>query len=285
MPPGRSQPVSPAQTMSNILSGQRERQPLNAVAVEVRAVVGHLRDLPARLPIRPWHLRYALAVVAVALAWAARERVLPEAAERSPFLVFGLAVLVAALAGGFGPGLLAVLLSSVVAIYFYLPPQLALEVHEPFDGVQLGLFVLEGLVAATAGGFVRRALRRDDAADRSARRLEAFLRRAEILRGQTLADREGPTVNLTDREREVARLLAFGLDNHRIAATLFVSRNTVKTHLKHIYEKLAVGSRTEAVARCIELGLLAGGPGEDENRAALGRIVADGDRPPEAPAA
>jgi len=112
--------------------------------------------------VRGWQLRYALAFVAVGLAWASRERLLAEAGDRSPFLAFGLAVLVAAFAGGFGPGLLAVILSSVVAVYFYLPPQLALVVHEPFDGVQLGLFVLEGIVAAIAGGMVRRAVGREE---------------------------------------------------------------------------------------------------------------------------
>lgn len=63
---------------------------------------------------------------------------------------FGLAVLVTALAAGFGFGLVAMVLSSVVAVYVYLPPQLAMAVHEPFDDVQLGLLALEGLVAAIA---------------------------------------------------------------------------------------------------------------------------------------
>lgn len=247
------------------------------VTSRLGASVGSLVSIHS-LPVR-----YGLAAAAVGLAWIARELLLPEAGDRGPFLVFGLAVLVAAFGGGLGPGLLALLLSSVIAVYFYLPPHLALGVPEPFDVMRLGVFVLEGLVAAGAGGMLRRTMARAETIDRSTQRLASFLRRAEVVRGQPLVNGERMIEDLTDREREVARLLAFGLANGEIAATLFVSRNTVKTHLKHIYEKLAVRTRTEAVARCIELGLLDGVPGEDEARAALLSAARDawarGERP------
>ncbi len=203
-----------------------------------------------------WPLRYAIAFVTVGLAWASRERILPDALGQSPFLAFGLAILVTALLGGLGPGLLATLLSSIVAVLFYLPPYLALTVHAPLDLAQLGLFVLEGIVAAVAGGLVREALLREEAVDRSERRFARFVRRAEVLRGRRATETAALVEGLTERELEVAGLLALGLGNDEIAATLFVSRNTVKTHLKHIYEKLGARSRTEAVARCLELGLL-----------------------------
>ena len=58
--------------------------------------------------------------------------------------------------------------------------------------------------------------------------------------------------------------------------TMFLSRNTVKTHLKHIYEKLAVRTRTEAVARCIELGLLESTPGENVSAVLDGEPRRDG---------
>lgn len=68
-----------------------------------------------------------------------------------------------------------------------------------------------------------------------------------------------PTVDaepLTDREREVLRWLATGATNDAIAARLELSRNTVKTHLKRLFEKLEVGTRTAAVARARDLDLL-----------------------------
>ena len=61
---------------------------------------------------------------------------------------------------------------------------------------------------------------------------------------------------ISDRELEVLHLVAAGLSNKEIAAKLFISLNTVKTHTKNINSKLGVNSRTRAVARAKELGLL-----------------------------
>ena len=57
-----------------------------------------------------------------------------------------------------------------------------------------------------------------------------------------------PAPDLSQRELEVLEKLARGLPNAEIAAQLTVSENTVRFHLKNIYEKLAVANRTEAVA-------------------------------------
>jgi LuxR family transcriptional regulator, maltose regulon positive regulatory protein len=61
---------------------------------------------------------------------------------------------------------------------------------------------------------------------------------------------------LSQREREVVRLIAAGLTNREIAETLVVSPETVKKHTSAIYSKLSVSNRTEAAARARELGLL-----------------------------
>ena len=53
---------------------------------------------------------------------------------------------------------------------------------------------------------------------------------------------------LTPREREVLRLLAEGLAAHDIAKQLFISKKTVGTHLEHIFTKLGVRNRAQAVA-------------------------------------
>jgi LuxR family transcriptional regulator, maltose regulon positive regulatory protein len=60
---------------------------------------------------------------------------------------------------------------------------------------------------------------------------------------------------LTDREREVLVHICRGLSNKAIARAMFVSAETVKTHLKHIYDKLDVSDRRSAARRAAELGL------------------------------
>jgi DNA-binding NarL/FixJ family response regulator len=61
---------------------------------------------------------------------------------------------------------------------------------------------------------------------------------------------------LTERELDVLRLLAAGLTNREIAEALYLSTNTVKSHLQSIYSKLEVHSRVHAVHRARELALL-----------------------------
>ena len=61
---------------------------------------------------------------------------------------------------------------------------------------------------------------------------------------------------LTQREQEVLTLLAGGARNRDIAVALFISERTVKVHIANLMEKLEARTRTEAVARAIQLGLL-----------------------------
>jgi len=61
---------------------------------------------------------------------------------------------------------------------------------------------------------------------------------------------------LSDRELEVLACLADGQTTNQIASRLFISENTVKTHVRHILEKLEASNRTEAVSKAIQLGLI-----------------------------
>jgi two-component system response regulator NreC len=61
---------------------------------------------------------------------------------------------------------------------------------------------------------------------------------------------------LSDREREVMRLLALGHTNQEIAQMLYISVRTAETHRAHIMQKLRLGSRAELVRHAIEQGLL-----------------------------
>lgn len=91
-----------------------------------------------------------------------------------------------------------------------------------------------------------------------------FTRLDEVARAATLALVGEPApaadgeVLLSAREREVLAAIALGLPNQMIARRLFISLSTVKTHIQHIFAKLAVENRTAAVRRGRSLGLIAG---------------------------
>ena len=71
------------------------------------------------------------------------------------------------------------------------------------------------------------------------------------------SDREtGSAPRLTDRELEVLRLVAKGLNNREVAKQLFISENTVKNHVRNILDKLQLHSRMEAVMYAVREKLL-----------------------------
>jgi len=65
-----------------------------------------------------------------------------------------------------------------------------------------------------------------------------------------------PAPRLTEREMEVLRLVAKGMNNREIAKELFISENTVKNHVRNILEKLQLHSRMEAVVYAVRERLL-----------------------------
>jgi DNA-binding NarL/FixJ family response regulator len=65
-----------------------------------------------------------------------------------------------------------------------------------------------------------------------------------------------PDVALSKREMDVLKCLAKGMTSAQIANELFISENTVKTHVRHILEKLEASNRAEAVSRAIQLGVI-----------------------------
>lgn len=87
---------------------------------------------------------------------------------------------------------------------------------------------------------------------------------APVMAARMLVDLQDPdaptpearqTTQLSEREREVLGFLADGLTNREIAARLFIGEATVKTHVRHVLEKLHVRSRAEAAAFAARQGL------------------------------
>lgn len=64
------------------------------------------------------------------------------------------------------------------------------------------------------------------------------------------------SVALTPRETDILKLLADGLNYERIGGRLFISIDTVRNHIRHIYEKLQVHTKSEAVAKAIKHGMI-----------------------------
>ncbi|MGH3271187.1 MAG: response regulator transcription factor, partial [Trebonia sp.] len=87
--------------------------------------------------------------------------------------------------------------------------------------------------------------------------LDDLARRARLDVGPARSTRSaaGPVAALTDREREVLRLLARGLSNREIGTELFITPKTASVHVSNILGKLGAASRTEAAAIAHREGL------------------------------
>jgi LuxR family maltose regulon positive regulatory protein len=123
----------------------------------------------------------------------------------------------------------------------------ALSLAEPEGYVRT--FVDEGEPMAR---LLRQALSEGIAPNYAARLLAAFGEEAEL----TSPAMESLIEPLTEREMDVLRLIVAGLSNPEIAEELFIAVSTVKSHINHIYGKLGVESRTQAVIKVQELALL-----------------------------
>jgi DNA-binding NarL/FixJ family response regulator len=124
-------------------------------------------------------------------------------------------------------------------------------------------------LAAGASGFLLKDIRRDQLVDgirlvaagdallapSVTRRLIADLAR----RGHTVPALAARLAELTERERDTLRQLARGLSNVEIAAALFVSEHTVKTHVSNLLGKLGLRDRAQAVVFAYESGLVIAG--------------------------
>jgi DNA-binding CsgD family transcriptional regulator len=138
----------------------------------------------------------------------------------------------------------------------------ALELHDqggkagrPFDRARTQL---------AYGEFLRRSRRRVDARAHLRDALDAF----EILRARPWAERagqelrasgetvrkreEGDSPTLTPQERQIAQLVKQGLTNKEVAAQLFVSPRTVDFHLRNVFTKTGVTSRTELAGLALD---------------------------------
>ncbi|MEO8908366.1 MAG: response regulator transcription factor, partial [Microbacteriaceae bacterium] len=115
-----------------------------------------------------------------------------------------------------------------------------------------------GAVEAGASGYLLKDAPPEEliAAVRAAAAGESAL--APAIQTRLVMRVQAPEGQLSPREREVLALVAGGASNREIGEQLFLSEATVKSHLVHIFTKLGVASRTSAVAKARDLGLIRG---------------------------
>lgn len=92
--------------------------------------------------------------------------------------------------------------------------------------------------------------------DSIARKLVSTLFRTDEIPGVRVERESGGQPDLTEREYEVLRLVAKGYSNKAVARELSVSLSTVKTHLRHIFQKLGVEDRAQLIIKAIKEGII-----------------------------
>jgi len=126
-----------------------------------------------------WKAHYAVAVLAVALAFLLKALLDPVIQGDSPFLLLSAAVLVAAVFGGLGPGVFATLLGSLLGDFFFLPPVGTLVPPSAAHGLTTALFLAQGLAISVIGAWLASARQRAEAGALRARENEESLKRSE----------------------------------------------------------------------------------------------------------
>jgi DNA-binding NarL/FixJ family response regulator len=133
---------------------------------------------------------------------------------------------------------------------------LMLSMHDDADTITAALvagargFLPKNVDRTTLVAGIRAVTRGDGYLDPTAAR--SFLDRVRPLAADALAANR-----LTAREHDVLGHLAAGMSTKQIAGALVISEDTVKTHLRHVYEKLGVADRVQAVAVALRTGLIA----------------------------
>ena len=120
-----------------------------------------------------------------------------------------------------------------------------------------------GLLDAGAAGYLLKSARGRDlvGAIRAIRAGESVLHPkiiAKLLKRATIAPvgEQKSSQLLSERELEILKLVSSGMSNKEIAGRLFLSQRTVKAHLTNIFNKLNVASRSEAIVRGLQWGLV-----------------------------
>jgi DNA-binding NarL/FixJ family response regulator len=137
-------------------------------------------------------------------------------------------------------------------------PEVRFLVLTTFDNDE---YIFEAIQAGAKGYLLKDASREDlfravAAVYRGESLIQPAVASRVLDRFVELSQRTVPGETLSEREIEVLRLMARGAANKEIAAALFISESTVKTHIANIFQKLDVNDRTEAVTTALQKGII-----------------------------
>src|SRR5271165_6163749 len=131
------------------------------------------------LAVSPRPARYAVAIGSAAISAVLVEFLLPSVGNQFPFLMLYPAVICAAWYGGFGPGLLATVLTALVAAFFLFEPRFSFAIARPGDQLATLLFLVVGGFISWLGEMILRANRRLEKRAAELDRLNESLRQSE----------------------------------------------------------------------------------------------------------
>jgi DNA-binding CsgD family transcriptional regulator len=216
-------------TLVRVVTERRFAEPHAPLARAVSAL--------AKVHTGGW-VRYGLPLALTAVTLAGVDALSDVLPGGGAFLLLLAPVTLGAVALGARPALAIMLLGGAGALLL-VPLRGHPWLSQPSDAVRLVLFLAEGALLVAVGGTLRSALRTD-----AQRRLGQAAPVPRLIEP------------LTDRELEILRLAATGMSVEGIGRRLYLSRNTVKSHLAHAYAKLGAHNRAEAIAAGLHWGCL-----------------------------
>lgn len=116
--------------------------------------------IAVRINRPPPHIRYGFAILAIAVTWIVRLILIPTLGSQSILAIFIIPILISALYGGLGAGILATILGLFTYEYFFVSPDLAAVLKDPNNLLRISIFLIEGVLISTLAEAVQSYSRR-----------------------------------------------------------------------------------------------------------------------------
>ena len=140
--------------------------------------------------------------------------------------------------------------NTVVVAYILLAATIIVAIRVKSDWI-VAIVAVVGLVLMWVAGNAQAKKQERDAVDEEIKDYLEFLSEKQE---KPVPDPVQPEAPLSERELDVLRQIAAGKSNKQVALALYISEQTVKNHLKHVFDKLNVGDRTSAALLAIRNG-------------------------------